>query len=130
VSPFSSICRRTCHERQINENPWLWQRGDQVIEGPPVREFRFYKRRRHYSCWHWSSTVARTAANESRLELAQILLADFDPAIVGLAAQPFQMIGDDGGCSVVAMCRTRLWATLPAAGHEWLPGDGQVRHVR
>jgi hypothetical protein len=36
-------------------------------------------------------------AYESRLELARILLADFDPAIAALAAQPFQMIGDDGG---------------------------------
>jgi hypothetical protein len=68
-----------------------------VIEGRPVREVRSYKGRRHYSGWYWSSTVARMVAYESRLELARILLADVDPAIVALAAQPFQMIGDDGG---------------------------------
>jgi hypothetical protein len=28
-------------------------------------------------------------AYESRLELARIMLADFDPAVTGLAAQPF-----------------------------------------
>ena len=34
---------------------------------------------------------------ESRLELARIMLADFDPAVAGLAAQPFQLTGPDGG---------------------------------
>ena len=36
-------------------------------------------------------------AYESRLELARIMLADFDPAVAGLAAQPFQLAGPDGG---------------------------------
>jgi hypothetical protein len=36
-------------------------------------------------------------AYESRLELARIMLADFDPAVTGLAAQPFQLTGPDGG---------------------------------
>ena len=35
-------------------------------------------------------------AYESRLELARILLADFDPDVVGIAAQPFQLTGRDG----------------------------------
>jgi hypothetical protein len=68
-----------------------------VIEGQPVREFRSYKGRRHYSGWYWSSTVARMVAYESRMELARILLADFEPAVTAMAAQPFQIIGDDGG---------------------------------
>jgi hypothetical protein len=100
-----------------------------VIEGRPVGEFLSYKGRRHYSCWYWSSTVAHVWLMKRRLELARILLADFDPAIVALAAQPFQMIGDFGGQRrryVLIFCL----ANLPAAGHEWLPGDGQVRHVR
>jgi hypothetical protein len=36
-------------------------------------------------------------AYESRLELARIMLADFDPAVAGLAAQPFELTGPDGG---------------------------------
>jgi hypothetical protein len=33
---------------------------------------------------------------ESRLELAPIMLADFDPAVDGVAAQPFRLVGRDG----------------------------------
>jgi hypothetical protein len=100
-----------------------------VIAGRPIRECRSYKGRRHYPGRYWSSTVARMVAYESRLELARILLADFDPAIVALAAQPLQMIGDDGG-QPRRYVPDLLLANLPAAGHEWLPRDGQVRHVR
>ena len=33
---------------------------------------------------------------ESRLELARIMLADQDPDVVAIAAQPFRMAGPDG----------------------------------
>jgi hypothetical protein len=70
---------------------------EDVMAGLPVREFRWYKGRQHYSGWYWSSTTSRMTAYESRLELARIMLADFDPAVTGLAAQPFQLTGPDGG---------------------------------
>jgi DNA-binding transcriptional ArsR family regulator len=70
---------------------------DEVIGGLPVREFRWYQGRRHYSGWYWSSTTGRHIAYESRLELARIMLADFDPAVSGLAAQPFELTEPDGG---------------------------------
>jgi hypothetical protein len=69
---------------------------DDVVGGLPVREFRSYRGRRHYSGWYWSSTVERLVAYESRLELARIMLADFDPTVVAIAAQPFQLVGSDG----------------------------------
>jgi hypothetical protein len=68
-----------------------------VLNGLPVRDFRSYKGRLHYSGWYWSATMARLVAYESRLELARILLADFDPGVTGLAAQPFLLAGADGG---------------------------------
>jgi hypothetical protein len=55
--------------------------ADEVIAGLPVREFRWYKGRRHYSGWYWCATGQRLVAYESRLELARIMLADFDPAV-------------------------------------------------
>ena len=67
-----------------------------VVAGLPVREFRWYKGRRHYSGWYWSATTRGLVAYESRLELARIMLADFDPAVVSIAAQPFQLVGPDG----------------------------------
>ena len=68
-----------------------------VVAGLPVREFRWYKGRQHYSGWYWSATMNGHVVYESRLELARIMLADFDPAVTGLAAQPFQLTGPDGG---------------------------------
>ncbi len=67
-----------------------------VVTGLPVREFRYYKGRRHYSGWYWSSTMARLVGYESRLELARILLADFDPAVTAIASQPFLLSGSAG----------------------------------
>lgn len=68
----------------------------EVVDGLPVREFRSYMGRLHYSGWYWSSTPGRLVAYESRLELARILLADFDPGVTGLATQPFLLAGRDG----------------------------------
>lgn len=68
----------------------------EVLGGVPVREFRWFKGRRFYSGWYWCSTGERLVAYESRLELARIMLADFSPDVVGIAAQPFQMVGRDG----------------------------------
>ena len=68
-----------------------------VVQGLPVREFRWFKGRLHYSGWYWSSSMLRLVVYESRLELARIMLADFDPGVAGLAAQPFLLTGEDGG---------------------------------
>lgn len=68
----------------------------EVLGGLPVRDFRWYKGQRHYSGWYHASTVGRLLAYESRLELARVLLADFDRDVVGIATQPFQLRGRDG----------------------------------
>jgi hypothetical protein len=68
---------------------------EDVVRGRPVREFRWYKGRCHYSGWYFSSTIDGLVAYESRLELARILLADHDRAVVGIAAQPLQLVGWD-----------------------------------
>ncbi|MCM2518115.1 TnsA-like heteromeric transposase endonuclease subunit [Streptomyces griseoincarnatus] len=69
---------------------------EEVAAGQPVREFRWYRGRKHYSGWYHAATTGRLVAYESRLELARILLADFDRNVVEIAAQPFQLIGPDG----------------------------------
>src|SRR6266851_8578128 len=70
--------------------------AEDVVAGLPVREFRWYKGRRHYSGWYWSLTGQRLVAYESRLELARIMLADFEPDVTAIAAQPFRLAGPDG----------------------------------
>ncbi|MCC3318317.1 TnsA-like heteromeric transposase endonuclease subunit [Nocardia africana] len=69
---------------------------DEVLSGRPVREFRWWKGKRHYSGWYWSSTTGGHVVYESRLELARILLADQDRDVVAIAAQPFLLEGVDG----------------------------------
>ncbi|WP_228542606.1 TnsA-like heteromeric transposase endonuclease subunit [Nocardia sp. XZ_19_369] len=70
---------------------------EDVLAGLPVREFRSYKERRHYSGWYWSSTTGNHLVHESRLELARLLVADRDSTVVAIAAQPFLLDGSDGG---------------------------------
>jgi hypothetical protein len=67
--------------------------------GLPVREFRSHQGRQHYSGWYWSSTLARLVVYETRLELARIMLADFDRSVTGIAAQPFVLTGPHQGRS-------------------------------
>jgi len=73
-----------------------WVPVEEALAGMPVREFRSYRGRKHYSGWYWSATTAGHVVYESRLELARILLADQDPQVVAIAAQPFRMEGFDG----------------------------------
>lgn len=74
-------------------------RIEALSQSVPVREFRWYKGKKHYSGWYWSSTTGSMVAYESRLELARILLADFDPKVCGIAARPFQMAEQAGAKS-------------------------------
>jgi len=39
---------------------------DDLLAGFPVREFRWYKGRRHYSGWYWSSTMGRLKVDARR----------------------------------------------------------------
>lgn len=70
---------------------------EELVAAGPVRQFRWYKGRTFYSGWYWSSTTGAMVVYESRLELARILLADFDPSVRGIVAQPFLMRGQVGG---------------------------------
>ncbi|QKW24293.1 TnsA-like heteromeric transposase endonuclease subunit [Kitasatospora sp. NA04385] len=69
---------------------------DDVLAGLPVREMRWFAGRQCYSGWYWSATTGGHVVYESRLELARILLADHDPQVVSIAAQPFWLEWSDG----------------------------------
>jgi hypothetical protein len=62
---------------------------DTLFHAVPWRRFRSYFGQRHYSGTYWSATQRDHVIYESRLELANLLLADFDPAVHRIAAQPF-----------------------------------------
>jgi hypothetical protein len=59
-----------------------------VVAGMPWRTFRWRQSQAHYSGWYWSATTGRHLVYESRLELAYLLMADFDPSVMSIAAQP------------------------------------------
>lgn len=63
----------------------------------PWRRFRWYRGQRHYPGRYWAATTSSHLIYESRLELARLLFADFDPAVVRIASQPFLLVASVGG---------------------------------
>lgn len=55
----------------------------------PWRTFRWHHGQRHFSGTYWSSTERDHVIYESRLELARLLFADFDPSVRRIVPQPF-----------------------------------------
>ena len=58
-------------------------------EAAPWRTTRSARGQAHYPGCYWSATTGGHVIYESRLELARLLLADFDPDVTAIAAQPF-----------------------------------------
>ncbi len=63
----------------------------------PWRVFRWYKKQAHFSGSYWSATMDAPVGYESRLEYANLLLADFDTNVEWILSQPFLLDGDDHG---------------------------------
>ena len=70
---------------------------ERVAAGLPVRRVRGHAGDRHYCGWFWSATNCGHVSYESRLELDRLWLADFDPEVRRIAAQPMWLCGRDGG---------------------------------
>lgn len=62
-----------------------------LFAAEPWRTFRWHLGQAHYSGAYWSATEAGLVVYESRLELARLLYADFDPRVRRIIAQPFRM---------------------------------------
>lgn len=73
----------------------LWLRD---FEGSvPWRKLRSRHGQQHLSGSHWAATVGGHVVYESRLELARLLLADFDPDVSGIYAQPCRLVAEVDG---------------------------------
>ena len=68
-----------------------------VFAAEPRREFHWHRGQRHYPGRYWAATTAGFVGYESRLELAALMLEDFDPAVTQIASQPFELIADRDG---------------------------------
>lgn len=58
----------------------------------PIRSLSWYRGQRSFPGWYWSSTMHAHVSYDSRLELARLLLADFDSSVEAIVAQPFQLV--------------------------------------
>src|SRR5215471_7667625 len=67
--------------------------------GLPVRRFTSHRGQRHLSGLWWSATTGGHVGFESWLERDHLLALDFDPAVTGIASQPFWLrwTGSGGG---------------------------------
>jgi hypothetical protein len=72
-----------------SERPLRQVTADHVIRAAPWRMTRSARGQAHYPGYYWSATASGHVIYESRLELARLLLADFDPGVAAIAAQPF-----------------------------------------
>jgi hypothetical protein len=63
--------------------------------GRPVRRFASRKGQRHLSGLWWSATTGGHVGFESWLERDHAMVLDFDPAVVGIASQPFWLAWTD-----------------------------------
>ena len=68
-----------------------------LFRAAPWRTFRWYFGQRHYSGTYWSATERDHVIYESRLELANLILADFDLSVHHIVAQPLQLTADVDG---------------------------------
>lgn len=73
----------------------LWNVGFESVE--PVRVFRSYRGQRSFSGLWWCATTGGHVGFESWLERDHLMLLDRDPAVVGIASQPFWLSWPEGG---------------------------------
>src|SRR6266849_6685523 len=67
-------------------------------QGLPVRRFASQQGQRHLGGLWWSATTGGHVGFESWLERDHLLAPDFDPAVTGIASQPFWLRWtDDAG---------------------------------
>jgi len=73
----------------LEDLDWASVSAEWFERAVPWRVFRWYQGQRHYSGFYWSATMQDHVVYESRLELARLLCADFDPVVRLIFAQPF-----------------------------------------
>ncbi len=89
IAPAASIRYADGSTREV---PFNLLRLRDFNESDPWRRVRSVHGMAHYSGDYASATTGGQVVYESRLELARLLLADFDPSVCGIFAQPLRMV--------------------------------------
>jgi hypothetical protein len=92
--PLASV---RLHDGTAAERPLRQLTAGEVVAAVPWRPARSARGQAHYPGYYWSATAGGHVIYESRLELARLLLADFDPGVTAIAAQPFLLRAQAGG---------------------------------
>ncbi len=79
-------------DQSTREVPFRVLRLGDFDESAPWRRVRSVHGMLHHSGDYASATTGGQVVHESRLELARLLLADFDPQVCDIFAQPFRMM--------------------------------------
>jgi len=81
----------------VSDRPLGQAAVGQILRAAPWRTVRSARGQSHYLGYYWSATSGGHVIYESRLELARLLLADFDPGVTAITAQPFLLRAQAGG---------------------------------
>jgi len=79
-------------DESVHEVPFTQLRAADFSWSVPWRKFRSVRGQTHYPGRYASATMNGPVMYESRLELARLLLADFDPIVKAIYAQPCRMV--------------------------------------
>lgn len=96
VSAEGLVALRGGDDRVV-ERPLRRLQARQVTDAVPWRTVRSRHGQRHHCGRYWSATMGRHVVYESRLELARLMLADFDSQVTAVCAQPFLIRARVGG---------------------------------
>ena len=93
----------------VSEWPLRQLTAGEVVAAAPWRAARSARGQAHYPGYYWSATSGGHVIYESRLELARLLLADFDPGVTAIAAQPF-LLRRRRAAGFAGTCRISCWS--------------------
>jgi hypothetical protein len=88
---------RAADGTRANDLDWPGVSAERLKSAWPWRTFRWHKGQRHFPRSYWSTTMSDHVIYESRLELARLLYADFDPSVGSISAQPFLLKAEVAG---------------------------------
>ena len=93
VEPESLVvkCRSSVDGSELC-SPWEEVSAATLQDAAPWRTLRWRRGQKDYSGTYWSATQTAHVVYESRLELARLLLTDFDTAVSHIVAQPFLLV--------------------------------------
>ncbi|WP_245238684.1 hypothetical protein [Streptomyces sp. MZ04] len=89
--PAVEVSVRFPDGKLVEDLSWTTVSVDALKSATPWRTFRWRRGQQRYSGSYWSATMREPVIYESRLELARLLFADFDPLVHGIVARPFLM---------------------------------------